>query len=494
MGMDSYDDHDDQFLFRLVSTFGWEDANALCHRLLIAVETAADACRRDDDANANGHANVVALADKFTYDEYHVGMSSNSDPNENIIIPYDDWDQYDYGNDDDRIQQRRRRRHQNRNTLQRWLNRSEAQLYYTDQWGNCALHAASYVKPPVDVITNIFRLGRTLFLHGRRSRNYLPIWSITSKDGSTPFLVACATGASLTVLHVYLTEAEYYIEQQWCHAYYTKMMIIQSDEMGVTSLSGWMAFHDSFISLELVKTKQSAAEQLSSLLLSEYWDFVRRALTFATTPTSRHLSSTFTLVHRCAAIADHCPVSLLDWVIACLPNDDGNDGDARLTMLDDQGRLPLHCALEVEDAITLSTMDTPTKTDNDMILTTTKMASYGTPMQQRNRFLIVKRLLDWHPQATVIPYPNNGMSPIVHAIMHGASWHCDDGGDGLLQVLLRHSPEQLLVVDSISGLYPFMLAATVAPMDDDENEHTVVENIYNLLRTDPQCCRPSNHV
>ena len=109
MGMDDYDDHDDQFLFRLVSTFGWEDANALCHRLLIAVETAADACRRDDDANANEQANV-ALADKFTYDEYHVGMSSNSDPNENIIIPYDDWNQYDYGNDDDRIQRRRRRR------------------------------------------------------------------------------------------------------------------------------------------------------------------------------------------------------------------------------------------------------------------------------------------------------------------------------------------------------------------------------------------------
>jgi hypothetical protein len=114
--------------------------------------------------------------------------------------------------------------------------------------------------------------------------------------------VACATGASLTVLHAYLTEVEYYIEQRWCHAYYTKMMIIQSDEMGVTSLSGWMSFHDSFISSELVKTKQSAAEQLSSLPLSEYWDFVRRALSFATTPTSRHLSSTVTLVHRCG----HC--------------------------------------------------------------------------------------------------------------------------------------------------------------------------------------------
>ena len=74
-------------------------------------------------------------------------------------------------------------------------------------------------------------------------------------------------------------------------------------------------------------------------------------------------------------------MSLLDWVISCLPNDDGDDGDARLTMLDDQGRLPLHCALEVEDAITLSTMDTPTKIDRDMVLTTTKMASYGTPMQ-----------------------------------------------------------------------------------------------------------------
>jgi hypothetical protein len=135
--MDNYDDHDDQYLFRLVSTFGWDDANAICNRLFTEVETAADACRRDDDNAVDERTTVVP--DK-TYDEY-----------------------YDYdGNDNDILQQQRRRqqrrqRYQNRNTLQRWLNRVEAQLYYTDQWGNCALHAASYVKPPVDVITNIFR-------------------------------------------------------------------------------------------------------------------------------------------------------------------------------------------------------------------------------------------------------------------------------------------------------------------------------------------------
>lgn len=177
--------------------------------------------------------------------------------------------------------------------------------------------ASSYVKPPVDVITNIFRLGRILFLYGRSKKNYTPLWSITSTDKSTPFLVACTTGALLIVLHAYLTEVEYYIEHQWCHAYYAKMIIIQPDDMGVTSLSGWMAFHDSFITLELIKTKKtSSAQQPSSLVLSEYWDFACRALIiFATTQSSRQLSSTFTLVHRCAAIADHCSVSLLDWVI-----------------------------------------------------------------------------------------------------------------------------------------------------------------------------------
>jgi hypothetical protein len=481
--VDNYDDHDDQYLFRLVSTFCWDDANAFCNRLFTEVETAADACRRDDvDDIVVDECTTVAGKDRISYD----------------------WNQYDYdGTDNDILQQkRRRRRYQNRNTLQRWLNRVEAQLYYTDQWGNCALHAASYVKPPVDVITNLFHLGRILFLHNGRSgrKNYTPIWSMTSKDKSTPYLVACTTGASLPVLHAYLTEVEYYIEQQWCHTYYAKMIIIQPDEMGVTSLSGWTAFHDSYINLELVKMKKSttaAAQQPSLLLLSEYWDFVCRALIFATTPSSRQLSSTFTLVHRCAAIADHCPVSLLSWVIACLPNDSDNDGNVRSTMFDDQGRLPLHCALEVEDAINLlSTMDHSAKTDNDMILTTTKMESYGSPMQQRNRFFIVQRLLEWYPQAAVIPYPSNGMSPIVYAIMHGAAWHCnDDDGDGLLQLLLRHSPEQLLEVDSISGLYPFMLAATVVPIDDDKDEHTVVENIYNLLRTDPElCCKSSNHV
>lgn len=94
-----------------------------------------------------------------------------------------------------------------------------------------------------------------------------------------------------------------------------------------------MAFHDSFITLELVKTKKSnSAQQPSSLVLSEYWDFACRALIFATAQSSRQLSSTFTLVHRCAAIVD---CGLLSRVTAGqghrMPNDEDDVGDvARL--------------------------------------------------------------------------------------------------------------------------------------------------------------------
>jgi hypothetical protein len=273
----------------------------------------------------------------------------------------------------------------------------------------------------------------------------------------------------------------------------------------------------------------SSSSSSSQSQPSEYWDFACRALVIAATTRvrTRHPPhSTHALVHRCAAIAGHCPVSLLEWIVAPPPRGAGDDdddagacfpGNACAATADDLGRLPLHRALEAtfdEDAmldgcdfddcaeddsetITMSPIR-PAEAEADAsasvpIAETVRRreagaALYGNPRLQRNRARIVETLLKWHPRAAAIPFPD-GRSPLVRAIATGGSWHCADfynGNVGLLQLLWAHSPEQSLEIDPLSGLYPFMLAATVPVGRHSRNEYEVVENVYNLLRKDPQ--------
>lgn len=140
--------HDHQYLFRLTSTFGWDDAISLCDYLVQVIES------------------VVTSTD-------------NNKSNE------EDYCSADYFNDSIKKQP---------STLEQWLRDAYNQLFYHDQWGNTPLHAASYVKPPVEVIDALFRLGRSLWEHGSGSSYNVqcPIWETQSKDGSTPFLVSFA--------------------------------------------------------------------------------------------------------------------------------------------------------------------------------------------------------------------------------------------------------------------------------------------------------------
>ena len=138
--------HDHQYLFRLTSTFGWDDAISLCDYLVQVIES--------------------------------VTSTDNNKSEE-------DYSSADYFNDSFKKQP---------STLEQWLRDAYNQLFHRDQWGNTPLHAASYVKPPVEVIDALFRLGRSLWEHGSGSSYNVqcPIWETQSKDGSTPFLVSFA--------------------------------------------------------------------------------------------------------------------------------------------------------------------------------------------------------------------------------------------------------------------------------------------------------------
>jgi hypothetical protein len=169
-------------LFQYVSTFGWEDAIALCDRLVFDIESAAAACRRHDGDNYSGG------------DAEDDESSSHDDEDDDY---YDCYDCGGGGGGDDDC--RRRRRRNRASSLRGGLRLAREQLYHRDQWGNTPLHAALYVKPPIEVVAGLFRVGRALLTHGGGGGvigteecgdcgHRPPIWATTSGDGSTPFL------------------------------------------------------------------------------------------------------------------------------------------------------------------------------------------------------------------------------------------------------------------------------------------------------------------
>lgn len=145
--------HDDQYLFRLTSTFGWDDAISLCDYLVLGIETSASNRRTNRGGGDSSHDHDNEL----DADEYF---------NDSLIG----------------------HQHHNEKSLQQWLRQAYAQLFYRDQWWNCSLHAANFVKPPLNVIEALFRVGRALWEHGSHFRGETPIWASLCKDGSTPFL------------------------------------------------------------------------------------------------------------------------------------------------------------------------------------------------------------------------------------------------------------------------------------------------------------------
>jgi len=184
--------------------------------------------------------------------------------------------------------------------------------------------------------------------------------------------------------------------------------------------------------------------------------------------------------------------------------------------LDSSGKLPLHRALEAVDTCSMfdedivhhgvdfdssssGTIHTKISggaiTNTEIICPRKDAVIYNNTNLEQNRVLIVSKLLKWYPKAASTPFPNNGRSPLVQAIAHGGRWHGNyEGNDylGLLQLLWTHATEESLKQDPITGLYPFQLAATIQP-NDDTHDIEIVDNVFNLLRKDPQLISGSSN-
>ncbi len=246
-------EYDDQYLFRLASTFGWDEVIALCASLAQDIEVAATSSSssqhhrgerpRSDADETRGQQQHDDDGEGYYDDDYD---ASHNDEhyhfNDSICFFNGNDEHYNDSDGNNKLvlgggiaeggiilgskQQNStqshhllKRRHHHCHDLRQCLRRAHSQLYYLDQWGNTPLHAASYVKPPLRVIEELFRVGRLLWKYNgcyylnhdhwpntaqqggevtMEGEDFLakaavatvvaPIWARVCKDGSTPFL------------------------------------------------------------------------------------------------------------------------------------------------------------------------------------------------------------------------------------------------------------------------------------------------------------------
>ena len=111
---------DKEYLFRLSSTFAWEEAIEFCNTCIFHVEQAAAAATAVTDDN-NSSSKI----------EYYDENPHNTTSLQTKIHSL---------------------------SLQQYIQYIQHQLYYIDQWGNTCLHAQCFCKPPVESVNALFRL------------------------------------------------------------------------------------------------------------------------------------------------------------------------------------------------------------------------------------------------------------------------------------------------------------------------------------------------
>jgi len=488
-------EQDHSYLFRMCSEYGWDEASALSRTLLAGIEERWEAGGAPRDFSRLTFTDNIGL-------RWRVWKTSSP------------------------------------KTVEDWLDLAHDQLYFKDPYGNSALHAACFNKPPLDVVDCLLDLARAFWdrrgsgpeWREARGADVAPVFAAASNDGSTPLLTATSTGCDTTVVGRFLTEIERYNETgrgDW------RGLVLVADGQGYHPLQGYLSFHESYIRRHMADETIGAAggrsgggrmittrttdrlsykEQVSSDHgLSDYWSLSLRMLCLAT-PGIHPVKdqSTPVLVHRCASIAPHCPPLLLEWCMTpFLEGVEWIPADASAAVRDGKGRLPLHRAIEAKDRSSLtfdnerldrrgvSDLDDPEHNHHRRRTRegAASLCRYNNPMLERNRARIVAKLLRWHPSAASVPFPD-GRSPFVQAVALGATWSPartpsrdgPGGGDrestgSLLRLLWRHAPGSLVETDPVTGLSPFMLAATVVGHADDRD---AVDAAYGLLLNEPE--------
>lgn len=116
-----------------------------------------------------------------------------------------------------------------------------------------------------------------------------------------------------------------------------------------------------------------------------------------------------------------------------------------------------------------------------------------------NNAYFVRQILSVDPRAAALMVQVNDESSgstfrrqnaLCTAIAYGLGWWGSDETEsniipGVIQTIWEATPDALVRQDEITGLYPFMLAAS-RPLYSTDCDRTTVESTYSLLRLSPQ--------
>jgi ankyrin repeat protein len=307
------------------------------------------------------------------------------------------------------------------------------QLQAMDEWQNTPLHLTCFHGAPLEVINALMEAASA-------ADPPMQVTSFLTGDNSTPLLIACATGASAETINALLNPPSNQLTHGGFHAGFP-------DDQGATPLSEvWKRF-------DYKRTRQMHNWGTEKVRYEEQlWTNVEAILNAGWRLYAERGEKTPSMVHSAAYLAESCPVALTDAIF-----DRHHDS---ITVRDHRRMLPLHIAI-----------CTP--------------SSHRHQVLKENRAHVIHRLLELYPNAARMSLPGKRpRSPFCTAIASGLDWHVAGSSSGPLLKLWQCAPEAIASRDMETGLYPFLLAATIETRQ--ENDADKVNTIFNILRLYPQ--------
>lgn len=320
------------------------------------------------------------------------------------------------------------------------------QLLATDNWGNTPLHTACFNNPPEDVVTALLDAASA-------ANPPIQITVSLTKDCSSPLLIACGTGASEQIIHALIYPPGNLIS--------AGSLIRQCDAQGETPLSALCTQYElrrkqrRYTGSPCLEDVNLVADNHNSRLFHAFWSNVEAIIRCAWQNLGGGLGEPLTsLLHGCATIADACPIVLSQLVTRSFPHMSATTSR--------RGVLPLHLALSADPSDSMH------------------------PKRVSRRNAMIKLLLQCYPTAAREEVPETNRSPLCTAIASGLHWNTrENDEEGPIQSLWKCAPESIHAIDALTGLYPFLLAASVdtGHVEDDALQ---VDTIFCILTAYPQ--------
>lgn len=377
------------------------------------------------------------------------------------------------------------------------------QLQATDMWGNTALHAVCYHKPPTYVVDSLIQLANMAF------GDCCPFLQ-PNTYGATPLMIACRSGACQNVLQILLSSPSRTLLP-------TRLRSVYLTDYGGNTTFSWLVeryimlsktpHHEERFWLSLYDSAFSHRDIPGMLLLSTR---ERSEVGNVSSVDGRILN---TLLEEPKVGMDrerdkHTAQLFHElWEnIGLLLDDSWNDSTHEASFLlrerlgagsDDASWLdyPIHATAFVADALPINVMDlllrlydkwmSQCTVVHPLHLAVAREQHRDCPAESMSRrTYMIDSLLRIDPKSAQYRMPNSQRYLFHQAIEVGLTWHqLALGTHGPLQSLFRHAPELLTKRDSVTGLYPFQMAATV-------ESALQLDTIYHLLRQAPELLNP----